>query len=100
MPAFDADALCKVRTIRDGAALAYPPEALDRYGVGAVVLHVGLDADGAAASRTVAAAIPPGVLADAVERASADWRVAKDPSSSAGCRMPSSAYVNIRFTLG
>jgi hypothetical protein len=100
MPAFDADALCKIRTIRDGVALAYPPEALDRYGVGAVVLHVGLDAGGDAASRTVAAAIPPGVLADAVERASADWRVEKDPSSSSGCRMPSSAYVNVRFTLG
>jgi hypothetical protein len=100
MPAFDTDALCKIRTVRDGAALAYPPEALDRYGVGAVVLHIGLEADGAAASRTIAAAIPPGVLADTVERASADWRVEKDPSSSSGCRMPSSAYVNVRFTLG
>lgn len=100
MPAFDADALCKVRTIRDGGALAYPPEALDRYGVGAVVLHVGLEADGSATSRTIAAAIPPGVLADAVEKASADWLVEKDPRSSPGCRMPSSAYVNVRFTLG
>ena len=54
----------------------------------------------AAPSRvTIAAAIPPGVLAESVERVVNDWRVEKDPGSAAGCRIPSSAYVNVRFVL-
>jgi hypothetical protein len=98
LPAFDGAALCSVRTIR-GAQVEYPPEALDRYGVGAVVLHMGLDPAGAVTSRTIAASIPPGVLADAVEKIAAEWLVEQDPSSPAGCRMPSSTYVNVRFLL-
>jgi hypothetical protein len=99
MPAFDDNAWCRMRTIRDGAEVEYPPEALDRYGVGAVVVHLGLDANGAVTRRTIAAAIPAGVLAESVERVVNDWRVEKDPGSAAGCRTPSSAYVNVRFVL-
>ena len=100
VPTVDDNASCRVRTIRNDAEIVYPPEALDRYGVGAVVLHLGLDAAGAVTRRTVAAAVPPGVLADAAEKAAATWRVEKDPASAAGCRMPASTYVNIRFVLG
>jgi hypothetical protein len=98
MPTFDNDDWCSVRTIRR-AEVEYPPEALNRYGVGAVVLHMGLDAAGTVTSRTIAASIPPGVLADAVEKAADEWHVEKNPSSPAGCRMPSSTYVNVRFLL-
>jgi hypothetical protein len=99
LPPFDNDALCRIRTIRDDAEIVYPPEALDRYGVGAVVVHLGLDQNGAVVSRTTAAAIPPGVLAEAVDEVAGKWRVEKDPSSPAGCRMPPAAYVNVRFVL-
>jgi len=99
IPPFDNNGACKMNVRRDGAEISYPPEALSRYGVGAVVLHMGLDASGAVTGRTIAAAIPPGVLADAVEAVANEWRVERDPSSPAGCRVPSSAYVNIRFVL-
>jgi outer membrane biosynthesis protein TonB len=99
MPAFDDGALCRMRTIRNGAEVEYPPEALDRYGVGAVVVHFGLDSIGAVTSRTIAAAIPLGVLADAVEEVADEWRVEPDPSSRFGCRIPPSTYVNVRFVL-
>jgi TonB family protein len=99
MPPFDDSALCRMRTIRDGAEVRYPPQALDRYGVGAVVVHFGLDSIGAVTSRTIAAAIPLGVLADAVEEVADEWRVEPDPSSRVGCRIPPSAYVNVRFVL-
>ena len=99
MPPFDDNALCRMRTIRNGAQVEYPPEALERFGVGAVVVHLALDTNGAITQRTIAAAIPPGVLADSVEKVADEWRIEKDPSSVAGCRIPSSAYVNVRFVL-
>lgn len=98
--AFADDAWCRVRTIRSNADIVYPPQALDRYGVGAVVLQMSLDATGAVTQRTIAAAVPPGVLGEAVAKAAIEWRAEKDPASPAGCRMPASAYVNIRFVLG
>lgn len=100
VPAFDDGAWCRIRTIRSGTDIVYPPQALDRYGVGAAVLHLGLDATGAVTQRTIAAAVPPGVLGEAVENAATEWRAEKDPTSPAGCRMPASTYVNVRFVLG
>jgi hypothetical protein len=99
VPPFDQSALCKLRTVTTGAEIEYPPEALSRYGVGAVVVHIGLDSSGAAASRRIAAAIPPGVLADAVQKVVGQWTVEKDPTSAPNCSMPPSTYVNVRFVL-
>jgi hypothetical protein len=96
--ASEANAWCRVRTVRS-AQIDYPVQALERYGVGAVVLHMGLDAGGDITSRKVAVAIPPGVLAAAVEQAAGEWRIERDASSPRDCRMPSSAYVNVRFVL-
>ena len=98
VPPFDVDAQCKMRSIRDGE-LSYPPDVLSRFGVGSVVVHFGLDSAGAVTSRAVAAAIPAGALAKSVEDAAGEWRIEKDPESARDCRIPSSAYVNVRFVL-
>ena len=90
VPPFDNSASCKMNVRRDGAQIVYAPEALSRYGVGAVVLHIGLDASGAVTGRTIAAAIPPGVLADAVAAVADEWRVERDPSSPA--RLPRTVF--------
>jgi TonB family protein len=100
VPPFDADAHCKMRSIRGGGQLNYPPNVLSRFGVGSVVVHFGLDSGGAVTSRTIAAAVPTGTLAAAVETAATEWKIERDPSSPRGCRIPSSAYVNVRFVLG
>jgi hypothetical protein len=97
LPAYD-DRFCKLRTVRD-AEVVYPPAALNSFGVGAVVLHFGLDSAGAVTSRTIAAAIPPGALADAVAETADEWHVEKDPAAPASCRMPPASYVNVRFVL-
>ena len=91
-------AYCELRTIVDPQPV-YPQETLERYGVGAVVVHLGLDTGGAVVSRTIAAAIPSGPLADAVEAVVDQWRVEKDPASPADCRMPSSWFTRVRFVL-
>ena len=99
VPPFDADAQCKMRSIREGGELSYPPDVLSRFGVGSVVVHFGLDSAGAVTSHAVAAAIPAGALAKAVEDVADEWRIERDPSSARGCRIPPSAYVNVRFVL-
>ena len=69
------------------------------YGVGAVVMHFGLAPDGAVHSRTIAASIPAGPLADAVEKTLGQWRIEKSPGSAPDCRMPSSFHYSVRFVL-
>lgn len=100
VPPFDANAQCRMRSVRESGQLSYPPEVLARFGVGSVVVHFGLDSKGAVTSRTIAAAIPSSALAQAVEAAAARWRIEQDPTSARNCRIPSSAYVNVRFVLG
>lgn len=90
---------CAVRVIRDGADLAYPPEALDRYGAGSVVVQLGVDAGGATTSRTIAAAVPEGTLAYAVAAVMQGWRTEKDSNAAPACRMPGSVFVPVRFMI-
>jgi TonB family protein len=85
--------------IRGGTQVRYPPEVLDRFGVGAVVVHFGVDANGATTSRTIAAAIPAGPLGDGVAAVMQDWRTEKDPSAAPSCRMPASFFFPVRFVL-
>jgi hypothetical protein len=99
IPAYDRSGECAMRSSNTGPEIEYPTEALFRYGVGAVVAHFALDADGGVRARTIAASIPPGPLADAVEAALPQWRVEKDPRAAAGCRVPASYYVMVRFVL-
>ena len=72
---------CAVQDALDsrGGELSYPPDVLSRFGVGSVVVHFGLDSAGAVTSRAVAAAIPAGALAEAVEDVADEWRIEKDP---------------------
>jgi outer membrane biosynthesis protein TonB len=88
-----------MRAFNTGPEIEYPTEALFRYGVGAVVMHFGLDANGTVRSRTIAAAVPAGPLAEAVEATLQQWRIEKSSSSAPGCRMPSSFYFSVRFVL-
>jgi hypothetical protein len=90
---------CALRVLRGGAELDYPAEALDRYGAGAVVVQLGVNAGGAATGSTIAAAVPPGTLAQAVAAVMHDWRTEKDPSAAPTCRMPGSVFVPVRFVL-
>jgi hypothetical protein len=64
------------RAALDRGDLPAPSEALFRYGVGAVVAHFALDADGTVRARTIAASIPPGPLAEAFAKTLPNWRVA------------------------
>jgi hypothetical protein len=95
--ALDDSDLCAVQLIRDDAQIPYPAEALERYGVGAVVVQLGLDANGATTSATIAAPTPPGVLSVAVAAAMQDWRTQRDPSAARTCRMPGSLFVPVPF---
>jgi TonB family protein len=88
-----------LRVSRGDTQVRYPPEVLDRFGVGVVVVHFGVDASGAATSRTIGAAIPPGALGDAVAAVMEDWRTEKDPSAAPSCRMPPSFFYPVRFVL-
>jgi hypothetical protein len=72
---------------------------LYRYGAGAVVMHFALDPDGSVRTRTIAASIPPGPLAEAVEAALPNWQVEKASNAPASCRIPSSFYFTVRFVL-
>jgi hypothetical protein len=99
VPPQNAGNHCAMRVIRDGTQIAYPAEALDRYGVGAVVVQLGVDAIGTATSRTVAAAIPPGTLGRSVEAVVHEWRTEKDPNAAPSCRMPGSVFVPVRFSI-
>jgi hypothetical protein len=98
-PPSDPTNRCTMRTVRGEQPIEYPPEALDRYGLGAVVVHLGLAPTGETTSRTIAAAIPPGVLAAAVAKVYGAWYAEVDPRSPAGCRIPSSVYSSVRFVL-
>jgi hypothetical protein len=98
-PSVVDDGSCALRVDRGGAQIRYPPEALDRFGVGAVVVHFDVDASGAAMSRAIGAAIPSGALGDGVAAAMGDWRTDKDPNAAPGCRMPSSFFYPVRFVL-
>jgi hypothetical protein len=95
--ALDDSGLCAVKLVRDDAEIPYPDEALERYGVGAVVVQLGLDAEGATTSATIAAPTPPGVLSVAVAAVMQDWRTQKDPSAAPTCRMPGSVFVPVPF---
>jgi hypothetical protein len=99
IPPYDRSGQCTMRAFNTGPDIAYPTEALFRYGVGAVVVHFALEADGTVRARTVAASIPPGPLAEAVEATLGQWRVERDPSSPANCRIPPSDYMMVRFVL-
>jgi hypothetical protein len=95
----DFTRLCGMRAFNTGPEIEYPTEALYRYGVGAVVMHFGLEPNGTVRSRTIAASIPPGPLAEAVENTLGQWRVEKAPNARPDCRMPSSLYFSVRFVL-
>jgi hypothetical protein len=95
--ALGGSSLCAVQLIRDDAEIPYPDDALERFGVGAVVVQLGLDADGATTSATIAAPSPPGVLSVAVAAVMQDWRTQRDPSAAPTCRMPGSLFVPVPF---
>jgi hypothetical protein len=99
MPAYDGGNRCRMRAFNAGPEVQYPSEALFRYGVGAVVAHFALDADGSVRSRTIAASIPPGPLAEALEKTLPDWQIEKSSTARPNCRIPSSHYVAMRFVL-
>jgi hypothetical protein len=99
IPVYDARGLCRMRAFNAGPELQYPTEALFRYGVGAVVMHFALQPDGAVRSRTIAASVPPGPLAEAVGATLDNWRIEKASGSSPDCRAPPSLYYVIRFVL-
>jgi hypothetical protein len=91
--------LCVIRVTRAGAQVVFPAEALDRWGVGAVVVHLALDANGATTSRGIAAAVPPGALAEGISPAVAGWNTEKDRSAAPGCVMPTALFVPMHFVL-
>lgn len=92
-------ALCVIRVTRAGNAIVFPAEALDRWGVGAVVVHLALDGNGATTSRGIAAAVPPGALAEGISPAVAGWNTEKDRSAAPGCVMPTALFVPMHFVL-
>jgi hypothetical protein len=99
MPAYDGANRCRMRGFNSGPQIQYPTEALFRYGVGAVVAHFALNPDGTVRSRTIAASIPPGPLAEAFEKTLPNWQVEKSSTARPNCRIPSSYYVAMRFVL-
>lgn len=99
VPPLDDSDRCAMRVTRGDTEIEYPPEALDRYGVGAVVVHLGVDTNGATTSRTIAAAVPPGELADALTAVIGEWNAEKDSSAARNCRMPASLFIPVRFVL-
>lgn len=99
IPPFDGRGLCALRAFDTGPEIQYPAEALLRYGVGAVVVHFALDATGNIRARTIAASIPSGPLAEAVEKTLPQWRLDKAPGSSPDCRVPPSWYFPVHFIL-
>lgn len=99
IPVPDFDSHCSMSAFNTGPEIEYPTEALFRYGVGAVVMHFGLAPDGTVRSRSIAASVPPGPLANAVEATLDQWRIEKSSSSAANCRVPASFYFSVRFVL-
>jgi hypothetical protein len=99
IPPFDRRGQCVMTGMNTGPEIEYPTEALFRYGVGAVVAHFALDADGSVRARTIAASVPPGPLAEAVERTLDHWRIDKVLGSPPDCGVPSSHYAMVRFVL-
>jgi hypothetical protein len=96
---YDRRGECVMRASNSGPEIEYPTEALFRYGVGSVVAHFALEPDGSIRARTLAASVPPGPLGAAVEATLDHWRIEKEPSSAAGCHVPPSYYVMVRFVL-
>jgi outer membrane biosynthesis protein TonB len=88
-----------MRAFNTGREIVYPAQALYRYGAGAVVMHFALQPDGSVRARTIAASIPPGPLAEAVEATLPNWQVEKAANAPASCRVPSSYYFVVRFVL-
>jgi hypothetical protein len=88
-----------MRVTRAGNAIVFPARALDRWGVGAVVVHLALDADGATTSRAIAASVPPGALAEGIAPAIAGWRSEKHASAAPDCRMPTALFIPMHFVL-
>ena len=99
MPVYDGGNRCRMRAFNAGPEIKYPSEALFRYGVGSVVAHFAMNPDGTIRAHTIAASIPPGPLAEAVEKALPNWRVEKSSTAAANCRIPPSHYVMVRFVL-
>jgi hypothetical protein len=92
-------ARCVMRVIRTGGQIEFPREALDRWGVGAVVVYLAVDAEGATTSRGIGAAVPPGVLADGIAAAIGGWRTEKDSSAAPDCVMPTALFIPMHFVL-
>jgi hypothetical protein len=99
IPFLDRRGQCVMTGMNTGPEIEYPTEALFRYGVGAVVAHFALDADGSVRARTIAASVPPGPLAEAVEATLDNWQIEKVQGSPPGCAIPSSHYAVVRFVL-
>ena len=99
IPTYNRGIPCALRAFNDGPEISYPTEALFRYGVGAVVAHFALNPDGTIRAHTIAAAVPPGALGEAVEKTLPQWKVEKSTRAAANCTIPSSHYVMVRFVL-
>jgi hypothetical protein len=97
-PPGDRRPACDVRTIAEPKP-EYPRQVLTRYGVGAVVLLMNLDATGNILSRYVVAAVPSGPLAEAVGAVADRWRVELTKASTPDCRMPRARYVQVQFVI-
>lgn len=87
---------CAVRLVAEPAP-AYPTGALAGAGVGAVVMRVTTDAQGAIVQRQIAAAIPSGSFSESVAAVADQWRVELAPDAAAGCRRDGTQYTPILF---
>jgi hypothetical protein len=97
-PRFDRPGVCVLRAIIDPAPPP-PGDALDRYSVGAVVVHMRLDARGRVVGHEVVASVPSRLLEGPVRVVAEKWRVEKEPGTARDCRMPSSHFVPTSFIL-
>src|SRR6185503_1322330 len=76
---------CRLRAIAEPKP-TYPKVVANQGGVGAVVVHIGLDADGNIVKRQIAAVAPTGPLREAVEAVFEQWRFERHPASAPDCR--------------
>ena len=91
-----AGARCAVRLVAEPPP-AYPSEALAGSGVGAVVMRVTTDAQGAIVDRQIAAAVPTGSFSQSVAAVASQWRVELAPDAAPGCRRDGTQYTPILF---
>ena len=97
-PRFEQTGVCVLRSIVDPAPTP-PGDALDRYSIGAVVVHMRLDARGRVVEHDIVASVPSRMLEGPVAAVAAQWRVEREPGTTRDCRMPSSHFVPTRFIL-